>query len=207
MALYLAPDLIKQAVDRLRASRAQSRLLEYLIFRRALELSGGEDSQVVTGMSSAPFQQSIREWAQIRPDAEPGPHFFNPFGTGEATDSGFRNDKFPSNGASDTVGRWGNSMTDPPFVRVKGVKPMTFTFAAITSAELEKAFLRAEGADPDKNKKPRFADTAVWWLRNRDLEALDLEDQAELSDLVATLRSEVGLSNDEESALFDPTLI
>ncbi len=207
MALYLAPDLIKRAVDRLRVSRAQSRLLEYLIFRRALVLSGGMGSEVVTGMASPQFQQSIREWARIRPDAEPAPHFFNPFGTGEATDGGFRTDKFPSNGASDTVGRWGNAMTDPPFVRVKGVSPMTFTFTAITSAELEKNFLRAETTDPDKNKKPRFADTAIWWLRDRDLETLGLTEQAELSDLITTLRSEVGLSSDEESAIFDPTLI
>lgn len=206
MALYLAPDLIKQAVDRLRASRAQSRLLEYLIFRRALELSGGSASEVVTGMASQPFQQAIREWARVRPDSEPAPHFFNPFGTGEATDGGFRTDKFPSNGASDTVGRWGNAMTDPPFVRVKGVKPMTFTFTAIIGAGLEKDFLRAESTDPDKSKKPRLADTAIWWLRDRDIEALGLTDQAELSDLVATLRAEVGLSNAEESALFDPTL-
>lgn len=207
MALYLAPDLIRHAVDRLRVSRAQTRLLEYLIFRRALELAGGSTASVATGLREPIFQQSIREWARVRPDTEPAPHFFNPFGTGTAGDGGFRKDSFPSNGASDTVGRWEGQMTVPPFVRVKGVSPMTFTYTAITRAELEKDFLRAETTDPDKNKKPRLADTAIWWLRDRDLETLGLTDQAELSDLIATLRSEVGLSNDEESALFDPTLI
>lgn len=206
MASYLAADLIKPAVDRLRASRAQSRLLEYLIFRRALVLSGGSGSQVVTGMASKPFQQAIQEWARIRPDGESSPPFFNPFGTSDARDGGFRTEKFPSNGASDTVGRWGNSMTDPPFVRVPGVKPMTFAFKAVSGAELEKAFLRTDGADADKNQKPRLSDTAIWWLRARDLDALGIDDQSDLSDLVDILRREIDLTATEESALFNPAL-
>lgn len=207
MALYLAPDLIKHAVDRLRASRAQPKLLDYLIFRRALVNSGGPSAQVVTGMASQPFQQAIREWARVRPDSKPAPHFFNPFGSASATDNGFRSDKYPSNGPSDTASGWAASLASPPFVAVAGSSPRAFTFVAIPGSELEKAFLRAEGTDPDKNKKPRLADTAIWWLRERDLETLGLTDQAELSDLIATLRSELGLSNDEESALFDATLI
>ncbi|GAA1817387.1 hypothetical protein [Nesterenkonia flava] len=206
MASYLAADLIKPAVDRLRASRAQTRLLEYLIFRRALALSGGSGSQVVTGMASKPFQQAIQEWARIRPDDEPSPHFFNPFGTSKVKDGGFRTDKFPSNGASDTVAGWGSSMTEPPFVRVPGSKPMAFEFKSVASAELEKAFLRAESADPKKNQKPRLSDTAIWWLRARDLDALGIDDQSGLSNLVDILRREIDLTATEESALFNPAL-
>lgn len=205
MALYLAPDLIKHAVDRLRASRAQPKLLDYLIFRRALVNSGGPGAQVVTGMASQPFQQAIREWACIRPGTAPAPHFFNPFGSASAADNGFRSDKYPSNGPSDTASGWAASLATPPFVAVPGSSPRAFAFVAIPGSELEKAFLRAEGTDPDKNKKPRLADAAVWWLRDRDLEELGLTSQAELSDLISTLRSQVGLSNAEESALFDPT--
>lgn len=205
MALYLAPDLIKRAVDRLRASRAQPKLLDYLIFRRALVNSGGPSAQVVTGMASQPFQQAIREWACIRPPDAPAPHFFNPFGSASAADNGFRSDKYPSNGPSDTASGWAASLASPPFVAVSGSSPRAFTFVSIPGSELEKAFLRAEGSDPDKNKKPRLADAAVWWLRDRDLEALGLTSQSELSDLISTLRDEVGLSNTEESALFDPT--
>lgn len=207
MALYLPPDLIKQAVDRLGASRAQPKLLDYLIFRRALINSGGQGAQVVTGMTSPPFQQAIREWARVRPDTGPAPHFFNPFGSARANDNGFRSDKYPSNGPSDTASGWATSLASPPFVAVPGSSPRAFTFVAIPGTELEKAFLRAEVTDPDKNKKPRLADSAIWWLRTRDLESLGLTDQTELSELVATLRSEVGLSSVEESALFDPALI
>lgn len=207
MSLYLTSDLVKQAVDRLRASRAQPKLLDYLIFRRALVNAGGGSSPVVTGMASAPFQQAIQEWARVRPDDEPAPHFFNPFGSAGTTDNGFRSDKYPSNGPSDTASGWAASLASPPFVAVPGSSPRAFTFVAIAGGELEKAFLRAEGTNPDKNKKPRVSDAAIWWLRSRDLDTLGLTDQAELSDLVSTLRSEVGLSDVEESALFEPTLI
>jgi hypothetical protein len=203
VALYLPADLVKHAVDRLRVSRAQPKMLDYLIFRRALILSGGPDSQVVTGMASAPFQQAIQEWARIRTDEEPAPHFFNPFGSGSTTDNGFRSDKYPSNGPSDTASGWATSLASPPFVAVAGSRPRAFTFVEISSGDLVKAFLRAESTDPDKNQKPRLVDTAVWWLRARDVGALGLTDQSEVSDLVDTLRSEVGLTDVEESALFD----
>jgi hypothetical protein len=206
VALYLAPELIKQAVDRLRASRAQPKLLDYLIFRRALVNSGGPGAQVVTGMASQPFQQAIREWARIRSDTEPAPHFFNPFGGASSADNGFRSDKYPSNGPSDTASGWAASLESPPFVAVAGSSPRAFTFVKIPGSELEKAFLRAEGTDPDKNKKPRITDTAVWWLRGRNLEPLGISEQDELSDLVSVLRSEVGLTSPEESALFDSAL-
>lgn len=146
MPLYLAADLLKGAVDRLRTSRAQSRLLDYLVFRRALVNSDGPDGQVVTGMGSKPFQRAINEWARIRQDGEAAHIFFNPFGTATASDNGFRTKKFLSNGPSDTVSSWGTSMTAPPFVRVPGSSPMAFTFVSVTAADLEKEFLRATGS-------------------------------------------------------------
>ncbi|MDQ1138440.1 hypothetical protein QE410_003239 [Microbacterium sp. SORGH_AS 1204] len=206
MALYLAPDLIRHAVDRLRASRAQTRLLEYLIFRRALELSGGASAQVATGKTQPLFQQAIREWAQVRPADQPQA-FFNPFGTVRAQDGGFRSGDFPSNGASDTVGRWGGSMSSPPFKRLPDVRPMTFVYSPSSAPDLERSFLQATSTDPDRNSKPRLADTAVWWLRERDLETLGFTEQVELSDLVGTLRTENGLTDVEQSALFDSSLI
>jgi hypothetical protein len=205
MTSFLPPDVIKDAVNRLGESRAQPKLFDYLIFKRALELSGGSSSQVVTGMGNAQFQQAIREWALVRPTAAPGNHYFNPIGAARSKDNGYRNDKYPSNGPSDTVTRWATSISNPPFVAIPESTPRAFTFVAVPASDLERAFLLAESADPTLNRRPKLADVAMWWLRERDLETFGIDSTSEVSDLVDTLKSEVGLTNVEIGAIFDTT--
>jgi hypothetical protein len=203
MAIYLPSDLIKHAVDRLGESRAQPKLFDYLIFKRALEVSGGAASRVVTGTANQQFQQAIREWALTQPTTAPGYHYFNPFGAARSKDNGYRSDKYPSNGPSDTATGWAGSMSNPPFVAVPNSSPRAFTYVAVPPADLERAFLIAETADLSQNRKPKLSDTAVWWLRERDLESIELDASVELSDLVNTLKIEVGLTDVEISAIFD----
>lgn len=203
MAIYLPSDLIKHAVDRLGESRAQPKLFDYLIFKRALELSGGTGGRVVTGMASTAFQQGIREWALTKPTDTPGYHYFNPFGAARSKDNGYRSDKYPSNGPSDTATGWAGSLSNPPFVAIADSSPRAFTYVAVAASDLERAFLIAETADASQNRKPKLSDTAIWWLRERDLETAGLDDTAELSDLVNTLKTEVGLADVEIGAIFD----
>jgi hypothetical protein len=203
VAIYLPSDLIKHAVDRLGESRAQPKLVDYLILKRGLDLAGGASSRVVTGMSSPTFQQAVREWVQVRPTSAAGMHYFNPFGAARSKDNGYRSDKYPSNGTSDTATGWAGSLSNPPFVAVPDSKPRAFTYVAVAAADLERAFLNAETADPSLNRKPKLSDTAVWWLRERDLETAGLDDTAEWSDLVNTLKAEVGLTDIEIGAIFD----
>ncbi len=203
MAIYLSAELIKQAVERLGESRAQPKLVDYLILKRALHLVGGAGSQVVTGMSSPTFQQAVHEWVQVRPLSATGMHFFNPFGAARSKDNGYRSDKYPSNGTSDTATGWAGSLSNPPFVAVPDSKPRAFTYVAVAATDLERAFLNAETADPNLNRKPKLSDTAVWWLRERELETIGLDETAELSDLVNALKAEVGLTVVEIGAIFD----
>lgn len=203
MALYLPADLIKDAIDRLGKSRAQPKLFDYLIFKRALELSGGASGRVVTGMANQDFQQAIREWALVRPTTDPGSHYFNPFGASRSKDNGFRSDKYPSNGPSDTATGWAGSLSNPPFVAVPDSRPRAFTYVAVPALDLERAFLIAETADASLNRKPNLSDTAIWWLRKRDLETINIGAAAELSQLADTLKTETGLTQVEISAIFD----
>lgn len=203
MAIYLPSDLIKHAIDRLGESRAQPKLFDYLIFKRALELSGGTASRVGTGTANQQFQQAIREWALTQPTTAPGYHYFNPFGAARSKDNGYRSDKYPSNGPSDTATGWAGSMSNPPFVAVPNSSPRAFTYVAVPPTDLERAFLIAETADSSQNRKPMLSDIAVWWLRERDLESIELDASVELSDLVNTLKAEVGLTDVEITAIFD----
>jgi hypothetical protein len=204
VVLFLPADLIGQAITNLSASRAQPRLLEFLIFKRAVVLFGGRNAHIVTGLGSPAFQTAIREWA-ISGQEDDLAAYFNPFGASREKTGGYRKRKYGSNGPSDTVSGWGSQFLTPPFARVPDVSPMTFTYAETPSEQLQRGFLKSESADESINRQPRLIDTAIWWLRSRDLESVAISRESEPRALVEILIKENDLTNTEISGIFDAT--
>ena len=115
MTSYLSPATIKAAVDRLGESRAQSSLLDYLIFKRALlhTQAEGSGSTVVTGTKSQPYVKAIDELSRVADPTESDRPYFSPFGARREPGRGFKTKKYPSNGSSDTVSRWQSNPARP----------------------------------------------------------------------------------------------
>jgi hypothetical protein len=200
--LYLPSTLIKAAQRNLSTSRAMPRLTDYLVFKRALVLSGGPTAQVISGTRSAPYQDALSQWTLSGLDDDLT-KYFNPFESPLVKTGGFRGIKYASNGPDNTWGGWQSALDPTPVVYVRGTSnPKEFAFAEILAADLERHFLIAESAD-DTTKLPRLIDLAVWWLRDRDLEVLGIDESADPHTLIDTVVAEVGLTPTEIGALFD----
>jgi hypothetical protein len=181
------------------ASRAQSRVGEFLIFKRALvlrrDLEGGED--VITGMVAEPFQRAIQEWMALDPDPATNDGFFNPFGTRSAS-SAYRALKFRSNGPSDTMKRFA-SIQDAPFKWEQDSSPMKFTYTPQSAESMRNRFI---GSDVTR-RLPRLADVAAWWSRSRDIPALEDDPLSPIDRLIERLTTENELTEAEVQGLFD----
>jgi hypothetical protein len=206
MPLFLQAPQIKESVSRLASSRAQSRLLDYLIFKRALVLStvvgSSEEPRVTTGLKSVPFQQAIHEWAQVADqDQSQTPNFFfNPFGSKRDQTGGYRAYKYRSNGPSDTVNGWQGGEA-APFVYVRGTSPKAYTFVEISPDHMRRFLLTS--SNDQAHALPHLSDVAVWWLRARDLETLGLSADSSLTELVAVLTEEVSMTQAERESIFE----
>jgi len=207
MTSYLSPATIKGAVDRLGESRAQSNLLDYLIFKRALLLTqaAGAGDAVVTGTKSEHYIAAIDQLSQVADPAVSEAPYFSPFGYRRDKGRGFKSKKYPSNGPSDTVSRW-QTRAERPINFVPNTSPKEFVPAERSATELEGFFLVAAKAS-GPIYKPRLADVAIWFHRVLDVSKLILdEDELELEVLNLTVTSELGLTDVEIEGLFDSTL-
>ena len=198
---YLSPETIKDAVARLGESRAQSALIDYLIFKRALLLanSTSEDgkpvTQVKTGIRATHFVTAVSELTGIHDATDSSRPYFSPFGARRDRGRGYRSKKYPSNGSSDTVSRWG-SRPDRPLRVVPHTKPKEFVLVERSADELARFFLIEGGRANNSGHKPFLSDLAVWWLRSTDLVGSE--------DLVAQTVSALDLSLTEIKGLFEP---
>lgn len=180
MAQYLSSECLRGAVERLGQSRANSTLLDYLIFRRALQLKkdgrtdGAKADAVETGLGAEPFQEAIQELASADRGASgtwAGAPFFSPFGaTRDRTYGGFKSQKYPSNGPSDTVGRW-QSRASTPLKLVPDTKPKAYELSPATPSDAAKILISGK----TDLALPSLADVAMWWLRGQDLEHFGLQ--------------------------------
>lgn len=213
MALYLAAANVKQAVQRLSASAAKGSLTDYLIFKRALRIGAeearktrsNEPKAVTTGTASEPFSRAIVEMAGCAPTAGgsgwTGLPYFSPFGAERDKGHGFKSAKYPSNGPSDTVGRW-QSRGSTPLQLVDGSRPKQYTFTSRTPEQLAEFFLNTEAVAAPESR-PSLAEAALWWFRFTDLEErFGKEPTAE--ELVAACVEDLGLAENEISGLFAP---
>ena len=209
MTSFLSPATIRAAVDRLGESRAQSSLLDYLIFKRALvhTLADGSGATVVTGTKSEHYLRAIIELAGVADPAESDRPYFSPFGARRDKGRGFKGKKFPSNGPSDTVNRW-QSKPARPIELVPGTSPMAFVPVVRTAAELEDFMLVAP--KPGMTDRPWLADLAIWFHRATDLTSMATADgHVDTAALVAETVNALALTDVEITALFDsgPTAI
>lgn len=198
---FLPASYLESVVQRLMVSRAETRLGEFLIFKRALvlrrEVDGEED--VVTGMLAAPFQRAIHEWMGLLPNQSTNDGFFNPFGTKSASGA-YRPLKFRSNGPSDTMKRAG-TVRDAPFKWIEDSSPMTFHYSPQRAETMSKRFLSADVS----RLKPRLVDVAAWWFRSRDIVVMPGDPQSPMDRLVDAFIQDNDLKPPELEGLFDST--
>lgn len=203
MTSYLNQATIKAAVDRLGESRAQSSLLDYLIFKRALlhTQAEGAGTTVVTGTKSKPYTTAIDELSRVADPAESDRPYFSPFGARRDGGRGFKNKKYPSNGSSDTVSRW-QSKPARPIEFVPGTSPKEFVPIERTAAELGGFFLVA--AKPSgPTDRPRLTDLAIWLYRSTDLASLGVtEGQIDTAVLVDETVIALALTDVEIAGIF-----
>ena len=205
MATFLSVETIKDAVARLGQSRAQSALVDYLIFKRALLLTnrtaGPTVTQIKTGTRSTEFVTAIRQLTGVADPSDSSRPYFSPFGARRDTARGYKSQKYPSNGSSDTVSRWGSRPARPLEV-VPGTSPKEFTLVERSSSELE-GFLLIGGVPVNcSGYKPYLGDLAIWWLRDTNL-AEDLDEEPGLEAFVDLTVTELGLSSTEIAGLFE----
>lgn len=204
MTSYLSQETIRGAVDRLGSSRAQSILMDYLIFKRALLNVQDEvpsATSVVTGVRSAPFVKAIDELARVNdPEISPLP-YFSPFGAKRDQGRGFKSKKYPSNGPSDTVSRW-QSRAERPVDYVPATKPKEFKPVARSAAELED-FLLVAARRPGLDEKPRLADLAIWLHRSTNVEQLFSNGRLDITPLIEATKNALSLTTADIEGLFD----
>lgn len=210
MGKFWSADRIRTAVDRLSDAGVQTRLQDFLIFKRAWARNkdahpGAGDSQleVVTGTRSADFVLAINEWTARTGEFDLLPSldnpYFVPFAANRDTTNGYRTKKYTSNGPSDTVARW-QAMQIKPFVLVPDTKPKAFTFSPLTREEL-RSFFVLSATQQGGAELPRLTDVAVWWYRFTDLEQR-FGSEIEMTTVVDTFVNESQLNAIEVSALF-----
>lgn len=202
MTSYLSPATIKAAVDRLGTSRAQSNLVDFLIFKRALHVPEANGATTVaTGTRSAPYVKAIDELSKVADPNESDLPYFSPFGARRDKGRGYKGRKYPSNGPSDTVNRW---QTQParPIDFVPGTSPKEFVPVERTASELEGFFLVADKA-PLATGKPRLADLAIWYHRGADISSFVNDGLIASGPLVSATREALGLTDVELAGLFD----
>jgi hypothetical protein len=129
----------------------------------------------VTGLRSQPFIRAIEELTRRLPAAAEHPGiidnpYYVPFGSLRDTTYGYRKPKFPSNGPSDTVGRWQSRSPRRPLVQVLNKSPKEFAVEPRTKEALEDFFLVKSAQEHFSGEKPRLLDTALWWFRFTDLD-------------------------------------
>lgn len=213
MTLFISRSTLQQAVKRLGVSSSQSSLGDYLIFKRAIalkmespEVGDPYPDGVVTGLRSESFIKAIEELALRRPDGtEDDNPYFVPFGAMRDATRGYRTKKFPSNGPSDTVGRWQSRSSAPPLVLVPGRKPKTYTLKERSAQELHTFFIVKHAQKNFSGHRPHLLDLAVWWFRFADLEPR-LGGAPTPAILMDAVTADLGLSSIEIQALFETSL-
>lgn len=208
MTSYLSQATIKAAVDRLGEARAQSALVDYLIFKRALVISNTSEAteSVVTGTRSGPYLQAIDELSKVAEPTASDLPYFSPFGARRDRGRGFKSKKYPSNGPSDTVNRW-QSKPDRPIDFVPGSSPKAFKPVERSTDELENFFLVAATSSGAAHK-PRLLDLAIWYYRSTDVSTLvdtEADPQVIVDALIASTVTDLDITDTERGSVFDDT--
>lgn len=203
MSAYLKSAVLRRAVDRLGSSRAHVRMIDFLIFRRALYLQGdggGTSSTASLELSTtnAVYMQAIRdlmEWpVQATDPAERRLPYYNPFGTAAHKDRGYRSPKYPSNGASVTA----RGIEFQRIIVLTGERPSKLSFKPNYEENLSSVVLKASGP------LPLLVDVAAWYHRARDVSGIVGNGAAAAAHaLMERTTEELGLTPQVVPLLFD----
>jgi hypothetical protein len=198
MAKYLTADRIKASITALADTRAKAALMDFLILKRTLCISG--QTHVAITQSQPAYLQATKELAGIKLDNSivigEEKQIFNVFVSQEASRAGFRGGKYISNGTGSTIG--GNPWQS--VIELTTDEPRKAGLRAGHEAHLEALLLKAAKGD-----KPSLGETAVWSFRKTDVEALFAGATSPI-DRFAALRArfvaDYGMSMTELNALF-----
>jgi hypothetical protein len=200
---FLNAGLIKGAVERLGTSRATVRMVDFLIFRRTLVLLSGDadlddKTSIALSTRNQHYMQAIRdlmEWP-VR-EMEPAERllpYFNPFGTADHEDRGYRSPKYPSNGPSVTA----RGSAFSKITTLSGTNPSILSFKPGYQTLLPSILLKAAG------DLPNFADAAIWFHRSRDVSAHSEKPASEfLTALMVETKNALSLEQSVVASLFD----
>lgn len=202
MGRYFDSATLRAAASRLADSRCHTRMLDYLILRRAMVRS--DTDSVTLSKNDDDFIGAINDYMRTAPvenDVAPGlPPLVNVFGSSRSGDHGHRTEKYYSNGTGSTVHRW-------PMLDVVDERPMVVKFSAEFENEL--AVSNAEDSPPYSpallvagGAKALLADSATWFFRFHDLDQIDTSEETFWSDLSADYRSRAGLTDNDVRSLF-----
>ena len=203
MTNFLSLETIKAAVERLGQSRANSSLVDYLIFKRALVLANeeaqvpGTVTQVKTGVRSPHFVSAVNKLTRIDEEGSSQTPYYSPFGAWRDSGKGYKSQKFPSNGPSVTVSGW-SARPDPPLQVVDDTKPKEFQIAEPNSGALRRFFLVEENVTTKAKLKPHLGDLAIWWKRSQSFDS-----EVDISRLVEQTVEDLNLTAIEIATLFE----
>jgi energy-coupling factor transporter ATP-binding protein EcfA2 len=198
MAQYLASEVIKQAAERLSASRARDGMVHFLLLKRALVRAKAED--VAFSSNDENFTGAMRDLAASLP---PGTEkhadlgispFVKVFGTAGADK--YVSARWTTNGPADALSgpKWSS------VVQIQGTRPRRGSFKSGYQAHLADLLLKAG------QQLPSLTDAAIWYHRATDLEAAfgHVDDTKKLMEhLSKSFDQQLGLKTEEITTLFD----
>lgn len=204
MAIYLSAARLRRALSSLGRSRVkQGRLFDFLIVKRTLAIKS-EDSVAITTTEPA-YVSALEEIGSVRNSAgeyvnEKYP-YLNIYATDESR-SGYRSAKYKSNGTNSTIAGdpWQRHV-----IQFDEAKPRRMSLQAGYEAHLADLLLTGN----DKEPLPNLTETAIWYFRDQDLEAIlgsEVATRERLLRLTGEFVSRVGLTNAEISAIFDQSV-
>lgn len=195
MAVYISANRIKQAISRLGSSRAKrTPLFDFLIVKRTLALKGGNKAPITESEPS--FSAALDELGKTD-IADRARYFFNPFAVHEEGKTGYRPERYRSNGTNSTIA----GVTWQSVIELSATKPRQASLKANYVDQLP-ALILASNAKP----LPSLADLTAWYWRRQDIAPLvegartNTERMARLAnELISRLR----LTPQEMNEIFD----
>lgn len=196
MAIYLSAEWVRAAIDRLGHSRAKrTPLFDFLIVKRTLSLRGAPAAPITE--SEASFVQALDEIGATGLGVKEH-YYFNPFALTETGKTGYRPDRYKSNGTNSTI-------SGAPWQRVIALssdKPRRASLAPGYELELPKLSLTSDNSKP----LPNLTDAAAWYWRGRDVDQ-EISGATSDADRLERLKDKfvqlVGLTASEVDAVFD----
>lgn len=196
MATYLSAKRVEKAIQQLGDSRAKrTPLFDFMIVKRTLAIKGA--SSVAIAESEPAFIQALEEIgaAGLGDDDH---YYFNPLALLEAGKTGYRPQRYRSNGTNSTI----SGTPWRGIIDLSDEKPRKASLAPGYDARLPKLVLSTD----TRKLLPNLTEAAVWFWRGQDLDSLLVglsTDADRLKSLTDEFVSKVGLTSGEISAVFD----